>query len=115
MAAQDWAEAVEGFGAAVELAGLAVPRELGRTDQEFRLGEFAGLGSEAAAACVQAGQPGRAVELFEQGRAVMFSQVLDARSDLTDLQQAHPELADRFVRCRDVLDRPDTRPSGPRR
>ena len=55
----------------------------------------------------------RAVELFEQGRAVMFSQILDARSDLTDLQRDHPQLAERFVRCRDVLDRPDTHPSGP--
>ena len=108
MAANNWAGAVQGFSAAVELAGLAVPRELRRADQEFRLGQFAGLASEAAAACVQAGQPARAVELFEQGRAVMFSQILDTRSDLTALRQAHSELAEQFTHWRDALDQPDT-------
>jgi len=49
--------------------------------------------------------------LFEQGRGVLFSQILDARSDLTDLQTAHPQLAAEFVRCRDVLDRPEQDPS----
>jgi hypothetical protein len=37
---------------------------------------------------------------------VMFSQILDARSDLTDLRQAHRQLADEFTRCREALDRP---------
>ena len=107
-----WAEAVEGYGAAVNLAGLVASQELGRPDQEFRLGRLDGLGPEAAAACIQAGKPGRAVEMFEHGRAVLFSRVLDSRSDLTDLQQALPELADRFVRSRDTLDRPDPALSG---
>ncbi|MCZ4587713.1 CHAT domain-containing protein [Rhodococcus opacus] len=105
--AEKWAEAVEGFSAAVELVGMVASRDLGRADQEFMLGSLAGLATEAAAACVQAGQPERAVELFEQGRGVLFTQVLDARSDLTNLQQEHPDLADRFARWRDALDRPD--------
>jgi tetratricopeptide (TPR) repeat protein len=106
-AGDQWVEAVEGFGTAVDLVGLVGSRELGRDDQEFRLGELRRLGPEAAAACVQAGQLGRAVELFEQGRGVLFSQMLDARSDLTSLEEAHPDLAIRFVRWRDVLDRRD--------
>jgi tetratricopeptide (TPR) repeat protein len=106
MEAHTWDQAVQGFGMAVELVGLAAPWELGRADQEFRLGEFAGLATEAAAACVRAGESARAVELFEQGRAILFSQILDSRSDLTDLRQAHPGLAERFIRCRDVLNGP---------
>jgi tetratricopeptide (TPR) repeat protein len=105
--AKRYIEAVDGFSAAVELMGLVVPRGLGRADQEFRLEQLAGLGSEAAAACLQAEHrtlTDRAVELFEQGRAILFSQLLVARSGLTDLQAAHPELADRFVRYRNVLD-----------
>lgn len=62
------------------------------------------LGPEAAAVCLQAGRTDRAVELFEQGRAVLFSQMLAARSDLTDLQQAHEELAILFIMLRDRLD-----------
>jgi tetratricopeptide (TPR) repeat protein len=109
VASHNWPEAVQAFDAAIALMGLAVPRALEQADQEFRLSEFAGLASDAAAACLQAGQPARAVELFEQGRAVMFSQLLDARSDLTELRQAHPNLADEFVRYRDILDAPEAR------
>ena len=65
--AHDWHQASEALGAAVELAGLAVPLELGRADQERRLGRVAsGLGTAAAAVSVQAGDPARAVELFDQ-------------------------------------------------
>jgi tetratricopeptide (TPR) repeat protein len=102
---QKWAEAVEGFSSAVGLMGLVASRGLEQADQEFRLGQLAGLGSEAAAACVQAGQPGRAVELFEQGRGVLFSQVLDVHTDLSNLADAHPPLAEAFVRWRDEFDR----------
>jgi tetratricopeptide (TPR) repeat protein len=102
---QKWAEAAEGFSSAVGLMGLVASRGLEQADQEFRLGQLAGLGSEAAAACVQAGQPGRAVELFEQGRGVLFSQALDVRTDLSYLADAYPLLAEAFVRWRDEFDR----------
>ena len=102
---QKWAEAAEGFSSAVGLMGLVASRGLNQADQEFRLGQLAGLGPEAAAACVQAGQPDRAIELFEQGRGVLFSQVLDVRTDLSNLADAHPPLAEAFVRCRDEFAR----------
>lgn len=105
---EQWEEAVQAYCIAADLAGLLTKPPLGRADQEFRLGYLSGLGTEAAAACLQAGQPNRAVELFEQGRAVLFSQLLDARSDLGAL----PDLADRFVSCRDELFRQPTRRTG---
>src|SRR5262249_39064884 len=77
-----WQEAVAGFEAAIGLLGLLAPRGLTRGDQEHLLDGLDGLGSEAAACCVQAGQPGRAVELFEQGRGVLLGQALDTRTDL---------------------------------
>ena len=103
---QDWDQAAEGFGLAIELVALAVPWELDRADQEFRLSEFVGLGSEAAAAAIEAGDLAHAVELFEQGRAILFSQILDSRSDITELREAHEALADRFVHCGNNLNRP---------
>ncbi|MFE7628928.1 CHAT domain-containing protein [Kocuria sp. NPDC057446] len=109
---QRWAEAMDGYSAAIDMAGLVVSRDLGRADQEHRLRLLAGLGTEAAAVCLQADQPGRAVEAFEHGRAVLFSQVLETRSDLTDLHQAHPQLAERFAHWRDELDRPGPRLPG---
>jgi len=77
---------------AVRLLPEVTPRQLRRSDQQHAIGGFAGLAGDAAAMAL------------EGGRAVLFSQVLDVRGDLTDLRQYHPELAERFVRVRDLLD-----------
>jgi len=100
-----WQEAVEGFAAAIGLLGLVAPRSLGRIDQEHFLQEMRGLAAEAAGACVIAGLPDRAAELFEHGRGVLLAQALDTRTDLTALAEQHPDLAGRFARLRDRLDR----------
>jgi hypothetical protein len=47
-----------------------------------------------------------ALRLLEAGRAVLFSQALEVRSDLTDLTEQHPALAERFIQLRDMLDQP---------
>jgi len=101
-----WREAVPAFATAIGLLGLVAPRSLARTDQEHFLHEMRGLAAEAAAACVLAGLPDRAVELFEQGRGVLLAQALDTRTDLTVLAERHPGLAEDFARLRDRLDRP---------
>ena len=92
----DWVEAVEGYGSAVQFVAQAVPGWLGRADQEHLLTQVEGIGPDAAAACLQAGWPERAVELFEQGRGVLLAQTLDARTDLTDLIDLHPDLAAKY-------------------
>jgi CHAT domain-containing protein/tetratricopeptide (TPR) repeat protein len=99
-----WSEAAAGFGAAVGLLGRMTPRSLLRSDQEHILAGLTGLGSDAAACCIRAGLTGRAVELLEQGRGVLLGQALDTRTDLTDLADSHPDLAQRFATLRDVLD-----------
>jgi hypothetical protein len=43
---------------------------------------------------------------LEAGRAVLLSQVLDTRDDLTDLRKEHPALAQRFVQLRDQFGQP---------
>ncbi|UXY25984.1 CHAT domain-containing tetratricopeptide repeat protein [Streptomyces sp. HUAS TT20] len=100
--------------AAVWLLPEVAPRQLARGDQQYALGGFAGLAGDAAA-LVLANPRGteqdcaaRALRLLEAGRAVLLSQVLDTRSDLTDLHEQHPELAARFVVLRDRLDQPET-------
>jgi tetratricopeptide (TPR) repeat protein len=111
---QRWTDAVEGYSEAVNNVALVMPRGLSRVDQESLLVEFAELGTEGAAACLadnQNVQKERAVELFEQGRAVLFSQILDTRSDLTDLREADPDLASEFERCVDILDTPEPSPT----
>jgi tetratricopeptide (TPR) repeat protein len=104
--AQRWPAAVEGLSAAVELTGLLAPPGLGQGAQEYRLRATAGLGEDAAASCLQVGTAERAVELLEQARGVMFSRLLDSRSDLTDLDEAYPRLGTEFRRAREELTRP---------
>ncbi len=103
-----WPESVAGFEAAASLLGRVAPRSLTRPDQEHLLEELDGMASQAAACCVRAGQPGRAVELLEQCRGILLGQALDTRTDLTELAARHPDLARRFSALRDDLDQVDS-------
>ncbi|WP_329092693.1 CHAT domain-containing protein [Actinomadura citrea] len=101
-----WEEAAAGYAAVVDLMGRTVPRGLDRRDQEILLGDMGGIGSDAAACCVRAGQVESGVELFEQGRGLLLGQALDTRTDLTALSERHPDLAGRFTALCTELDRP---------
>ncbi|WP_018504720.1 CHAT domain-containing protein [Parafrankia discariae] len=117
-AEQRWQDAMAGHEAAVALLGRLAPRGLDRGDQEHLLAEPGTLGADAAACCVRAGRPERAVELFEQGRGVLLRQALDTRTDLTALAERHPGVARRFTALRARLDQvaePDGRPAPARR
>jgi len=98
--------------AAVRLLPQVAPRQLERSDQQHAIGRFAGLAGDAAALALADpgladGEPAaRALGLIEAGRAVLLSQALDTRSDLTDLRRHHPGLATRFAELRDHLDQP---------
>jgi hypothetical protein len=72
------------------------------------------LASDAAALLLSTNQatgPNRqryatqALQMLESGRAVLISQALETRNDLTELRRQSPRLADRFTRLRDQLDR----------
>jgi tetratricopeptide (TPR) repeat protein len=101
------------LGNAVRLLPEVTPRQLGRSDQQYAIGGFAGLAADAAALALA--DPGttnvksatRALRLLEEGRAVLLSQALDTRSDLSDLRHQHPELAARFTELRTQLDQPE--------
>ncbi|MGW2045854.1 CHAT domain-containing protein [Streptomyces sp. NPDC001858] len=98
---------------AVTLLHRIAPRRLRRGEQQYLLGRFPGLAATAAALALQdpAGPPGqralRALRLLETGRGVLMGQALDAWSEPAALRRGHPELAARFERLRDILDRPD--------
>ncbi|GAA3908890.1 CHAT domain-containing protein [Streptomyces lacrimifluminis] len=99
------------LAAAVELVPEIAPRELERPDVQHAVRRLTGLAPEAAAltlqdtTLLQGERAPRALQLLEAGRAVLLSQALDTRSDLTDLRAQHPELADRYVELRSLLDR----------
>ncbi len=106
----DWTEAADAHAVAVDLLALLTWRGLPRGDRERRLAPYAHLASDAAACAILAGRPEQAVELLDQGRSVLWSQVLDTRTDLTALRTAHPERAARLEERRSGL---DDLPDGP--
>jgi CHAT domain-containing protein len=104
-AAQDPAEGLVGLDTAVELLPRAAWWGQTRESREEVLASYTGLAADAAACAVEAGQPGRALELLEGGRAVMWTQVLKTRTDRVALRLVAPRLAKRMDRVAIALER----------
>ncbi|HYS37601.1 MAG TPA: CHAT domain-containing protein, partial [Pseudonocardiaceae bacterium] len=86
---------------------ILVWRGLDRGSQQRHLRQVAGLASEAAAMALICERPRVAVQLLEQGRSVLWAQLLETRSDRTRLQDSFPELAAEFDKVCAVLDSRD--------
>jgi hypothetical protein len=103
---------------AVRLLPEVAPRELTARDRQYQLGEDlklgAGLAADAAALALSADPgpdgPTRALGFLELGRAVLLTQSLETRSDISDLTAREPGLARRFTELRDALDQPGGAP-----
>jgi CHAT domain/Tetratricopeptide repeat len=106
------AEAEAAFAAAVEILPLLAWHGLDRATREQQLAEWPGLAADAAAWAITAGHPERAVELLEQGRTILWSHMLQLRSDLDELRSSDPDLADRLNVIRAELDSPADDPPG---
>ncbi|MGW1720427.1 CHAT domain-containing protein [Streptomyces sp. NPDC002156] len=102
-AMRDHRNAVEMLDTAVALLPSTAPREGEWPDRERGLGQHAGVVSEAIAAHCALGDPTGAVEVAELGRGILLGANLDSRTDLTDLEHAHPNLAENLRRLRDRL------------
>ncbi|MFD3589816.1 CHAT domain-containing protein [Streptomyces sp. NPDC058683] len=111
-------------GLAGEAASLALTSPPGASaptdaDGETRNGETrTGAGEDGRAGGGTGEERERAVQalrLLEAGRAVLLSQALDVRGDLTELHERHADLADRFTRLRALLDGQSGAPADRRR
>ncbi|MDT0544508.1 CHAT domain-containing protein [Streptomyces lonegramiae] len=100
----DYVLAAEGYGRAVLLLPQLAWHGLSGRARENHLTEWSGLASAAAACCILAGEPERAVEILEQGRTIIQNQSLHTRGDLTDLEKKAPTLAADLMRVRELLD-----------
>ncbi|MFI5590002.1 CHAT domain-containing protein [Amycolatopsis sp. NPDC051758] len=88
--------AVRGFEVAVELLPVLAARGLTRADATHWMAQHAQLVCDAAACELELGRTDRAAELLESGRGVLMAQALESRTDLSDLRDADPALADEF-------------------
>ena len=100
-------EAEAGFAGAIGLLPLVAWRGLERADREEHLASWANVARDAAAWAITAGHIQQAVVMLEQGRLVLWSQLIQLRGDLNDLRAARPDLAERLGLLRAVLDESD--------
>lgn len=106
----EYKTAAELLGTAVSLLPSIAPREIGWSDQEYRIGSHTGLVEEAIAAHCSISDTVRAVEVAELGRGIMLASRLDSHIDLTELNRKRPVLFDRFQDVRRRINNLDTSP-----
>ncbi|WP_158854845.1 CHAT domain-containing protein [Saccharothrix deserti] len=99
------AAGLPGLETAVRLLPRAAWWGHSRDTREEVLAEHTGLAADAAACAVVAGQPARALELLEGGRAVLWAQLLRTRTDRAALRRIAPRLAKRMDRVAEALER----------
>jgi hypothetical protein len=103
--AQDWQQAYEAARLTVSLVPRLSSRSLQNSDRQHALSQVVGLASDAAAVALQAGQtPLVALSLLEQGRGVLGASLEEVRSDILNLRDRDPKLAEQFLRLRDELE-----------
>ena len=103
-----------GYSVAVDL----IPRVawLGQTiSQRHRsVQSIAGVANEAAAAAIALGKFDTALEWLEQGRSIVWGQLLSLRTPVDELRNVRPDLALDLVRISRELDSAGTRDSQPK-
>jgi hypothetical protein len=74
-----WEEALEAHGYAVQATEALLSSQFGYPDKAFSLGPVQGLPARAAFSAWRLGQPTKAVEIVEQGRAQLLREALERR------------------------------------
>ncbi|RPB18391.1 hypothetical protein L211DRAFT_80808 [Terfezia boudieri ATCC MYA-4762] len=104
---QDLSRACSLLRDSIHLLPLLTSRSLQREGQQHVLAQLTGLVSLAVSvSLVVEGSPLEALRLQELGRSVTNGQLLDYRSDISDLMEHHPKLAEEFDSLRQQLDSP---------
>jgi tetratricopeptide (TPR) repeat protein len=103
-----WSLANESYAQAAELLPLLVWRGLRRTSREALLGRWTGLPQDAMAAAIESADPQYGLPSAEQSRAVLWSQLLDVRTDLQALHRAAPALTAGIAHVRAELEALDS-------
>ncbi|PVF95780.1 hypothetical protein CPB86DRAFT_875429 [Serendipita vermifera] len=74
------------------------------TDRHQYLVEIGGATREAAATAISLQQYDKALEWLEQGRSIVWTQILQLRTPVDELRNVKPELAERLVQVSRLLD-----------
>ncbi|MEZ0109336.1 tetratricopeptide (TPR) repeat protein [Catenulispora sp. EB89] len=106
----DFETATEVLDATIGLLPSIAARGADWADRDRRAGEYLGLVGHAVTAHCARGDLVGAVQIAELGRGLQLAEQLDARSDLSDLEQQLPEYAQALGRVRTLLGEHDGAP-----
>ncbi|MBM2621808.1 CHAT domain-containing protein [Actinoplanes sp. LDG1-06] len=93
-----------GYERAIELLPTMVWHGLTWTARHRLLKEEPTLACDAAASLIRSGEAERAMVLLEQGRSVVWNQILRMRNDFAQLSEVAPDEAVELLRIRERLD-----------
>ncbi|PVF92650.1 hypothetical protein CPB86DRAFT_165945 [Serendipita vermifera] len=92
------------YGCALDLIPLVAWLGLPIADRHWHLIKIGGIAREAAAAAISAEQYDKALEWLEQGRSIVWTQILQLRTPVDKLREVEPDLADRLLQISQLLD-----------
>ncbi|KAG8817354.1 hypothetical protein FRC19_011401, partial [Serendipita sp. 401] len=81
--------------------GLSIP------DRHQHLAQIGGIVRDIAAIAILIGQCDKAIEWLEQGRSIVWTQILQLRTPVDELRAVEPDLADRLLHVSSLLDQGD--------
>jgi hypothetical protein len=81
-------------------------------DRHHQIIEAGSVVRDAAAAAISGGQLDKAVEWLEQGRSIIWGQLLNLRTPVDDLRHHHSELADELIILSALLEGATTQRNG---
>ncbi|KAK7574550.1 hypothetical protein V3481_016530 [Fusarium oxysporum f. sp. vasinfectum] len=90
----------------IHLLPSVTTKLLDRTDQQYVVSTFAGVAADLCALLVALNQIDDAVLYLGQGRTVILGQLMDNRSDVSDLAKTHPEIALWYKELRNEVNTP---------
>jgi tetratricopeptide (TPR) repeat protein len=97
----NWKEAAVIAERAMELLPLLCSRYLSREDQQHAVSQTARFAADACSILLRANSdPSRALEVLEHGRGLIIDYLMDGRGDLSELQAADAEKAERLESLR---------------
>jgi tetratricopeptide (TPR) repeat protein len=96
LAAGNTRDALLSLSKAVDLLPSVAWRGSTYQDRQTAVGERSGTGAAAAACAIAENDPAAALDLLETGRAILWRQLIEARTDLKRIGLVRPDLADRL-------------------
>ncbi|KAH6890319.1 CHAT domain-containing protein [Thelonectria olida] len=100
-----WQKAFYAAKTTLALLHNMISRSLENPEKQHILAQFAGFASDAAAVALHAQKgPLVALDFLEQGRGLLATSLEDMRTDIAELRERCPDMAEQFVRLRDLLE-----------